>query len=154
MLSANNGIAKGKPSSSGSSHPASGCFLRLTAPPVFAAVASQYGRLLDRAVEQCDYENGPPISAELREFAVRLGQLGAGARDVIELHSHVLDSKLASLPRARGYVEEGRLLVLELMGHLLSYYRTECMRAGSGPQRNGNPDAFSAEKANRGSAYE
>jgi hypothetical protein len=106
-----------------------------------------YADLLDKAVRRREFENGPGVYAELRELAVRLGRLGAGARDVIELHAGALDAKTAAAtaPVAQIYVEEGRLLVLELMGHLLSYYRTECLQAGG--------DGLAPAGANRGNGH-
>ena len=49
----------------------------------------------------------------------------AGPRDVVELHTTALKRRLSSagVEQAEAYTEEGRLLVLELMGNLVSYYR-------------------------------
>ena len=54
-----------------------------------------------------------------------MGFLKAGPRDVVEIHSTTLKRKSsqATPQKAQAYAEEGRLLVLELMGCLASYYR-------------------------------
>ena len=62
----------------------------------------------------------------LYNIAEELGYLRAGPRDVVELHSSALKRKtgVVSHVKAQAYVEEGRVTLLELMGHLVSYYRT------------------------------
>jgi hypothetical protein len=67
----------------------------------------------------------------LEKLNKRLGRLRAGACDLIELHARVLDEKLASAPSrlTRAYGEEGRFLLLELMGRLLSTYRSAFLQA-------------------------
>lgn len=52
------------------------------------------------------------------------------ARDLIEVHLQAMrDRSQHNTPKKlQAYFEEGRLLLLELMGHLASYYRS--MAAG------------------------
>ena len=57
------------------------------------------------------------------------------------MHSAALKQKVRGAPpaKAQAYVEEGRLMLLELMGHLASYYR---IRLPAGEVRgNVNPAA-------------
>lgn len=88
------------------------------------AMAGEYARLLDVAVEARTHrvvrEN-----EDLRTLAQGLGFHGATPRDVVQLHTRALRSRLPGSEGVRGqaYVEEGRVLVLELMGHLASWYR-------------------------------
>lgn len=119
-----------KPSSSPPQRGSLNKSLRNTAPELFADLARHYGALLDLAVDQRIHEN-KSFSTELADLSARLVRLQAGARDIIELHARVLEDKLASLsPLLKGvYVEEGRLVVLELMGRLLSAYRTAFLQA-------------------------
>ncbi len=111
--------------------------LRRVAPDLFRTLAARYGELLERTVDQRVYARESALTEGLREMSVRLGRLQAAPRDVIDLHSHALEVQLAAAPArlAAVYVEEGRLLVLELMGHLLSYYRRECLQAGRSSER-------------------
>jgi len=114
--------------------------LRKTAPEFFAELVRHYVALLDEAVDQRIHQ-GEPLSAELGDLSARLIQLRASARDVIELHARALDDKLTTAPQrlARTYVEEGRFVVLELMGRLLSDYRTAFLQttqqSGQGSSR-------------------
>lgn len=104
--------------------------LRKTAPERFAELVRLYVALLDEAVDQRIHQ-GEPLSAEFGDLSARLRQLRASARDVIELHARALDDKLTTVPQrmARMYMEEGRFVVLELMGRLLSDYRTAFLQA-------------------------
>ena len=95
-------------------------------PDTFNQVVQHYGDLMDLALEQQAYKVEHDISGKLRTIAEELGSFKAGPRDVVELHSSALKIKTnaASHAKAQAYAEEGRMMVLQLMGHLASYYRT------------------------------
>ena len=91
-------------------------------PEAFGALGVDYGRLLVAYVA-----SGPrnrPV-ALMQPIADRLGGLGAGPRDLVDLHLDTLDRLTAGAgeARARPLVIEGRLLALEMMGLLVDYYR-------------------------------
>jgi DNA-binding response OmpR family regulator len=94
-------------------------------PEVFNELAERYEELMDLALEQRAYKVEHNISERLRSLAERVGFLKAGPRDVVEIHSYALKRKTREVApaRAQAYVEEGRLMLLELMGYLVSYYR-------------------------------
>lgn len=100
--------------------------LRQIIPKLFSKMLQRYGGLMELALEQQAYRVEHDISESLRSIAEELGDLKAGPRDVVELHSSALKRKTAatSHAKAQAYVEEGRLMMLELMGYLVSYYRT------------------------------
>jgi hypothetical protein len=106
--------------------------LRESLPDLFAELAQGYGDLIERALEQRHYKVTHPLSEELRDLSERLGVLKAGPRHVIEIHHAVLTAKRQGAPPARvqAYLEEGRLLLLELLGDLVSYYRRYSLGAG------------------------
>lgn len=99
--------------------------IKTISPSAFNELTSIYGRLLEQSLEaqalRVDYD----IPGQLRRLAETMGFLRAGPRDVTEVHTEVLavKSKDVSSARARAFVEEGRFLVLELMGHMVSFYR-------------------------------
>ncbi len=99
--------------------------LREGFPAEFSALRARYEETLDLALEQKTFQVEHPITKELRDIAERLTTLRSGPRDVIELHTSAVQTKTASAApaRARAIVEEGRITVLELMGHLASMYR-------------------------------
>jgi len=99
---------------------------RQAVPDTFNQVVQHYGDLMDLALEQQAYKVEHDISGKLRTIADELGSFKAGPRDVVEIHSSALRKKTsqANHARAQAYAEEGRMMVLQLMGHLASYYRT------------------------------
>lgn len=99
--------------------------LRIQLPAVFAEVVQRYQALLDQALERRAFRVEPPISVELRNLAQQLGLHRAVPRDVLDLHLTALKTRTgaAAAGRAQAYAEEGRILVLELMGYLAAYYR-------------------------------
>jgi CheY-like chemotaxis protein len=103
--------------------------LRKTHPEAFETLLEQYGELLDLALEQRQYKVEHSIPERLRAMAGWLGSLRAGPRDVVDFHSSALRNRTAGVlrPQAQAYVEEGRVMVLQLMGYLVSYYRIQSM---------------------------
>jgi len=99
--------------------------LREGMPHVFSEQVQHYGDLMDLALEQRAYKVEHGVSTRLRSVSERIGFLKAGPRDIVEIHAATLRQKIkgAAPQKAQAYIEEGRLMVLELMGHLASYYR-------------------------------
>lgn len=108
--------------------------LRTSRPDDFCELVVIYEDLLDRVMDRLTYRISDPLSETLIDLAERIGGLGAGPRDVVEIHGTALRHKTAGMTttKARGLADEGRLLVLELMGHLVSFYRRR-RRQQSGP---------------------
>lgn len=99
--------------------------LQESLPDVFDELVESYGKLLDLALEQRVFKVDCNISEQLRNLGDKLGFLKASPRDAIEIHTKVLKEKSQDVPivKAQAYVAEGRLMVLELMGYLASFYR-------------------------------
>ncbi len=100
--------------------------LRERSAEVFASLHAEYGLLLDRYLEALGVEQPPP-RRDINALAERLGDQGAGPRDLIDLHIHVVTDKCADAHpnRARAYTANGRLLALEVMGNLVDYFRAK-----------------------------
>ena len=81
---------------------------------------------MDLALEQRSFRVEHNLSERLRSMAESIGFLKAGPRDVVQIHSTALKRRRsqATPQKAQAYAEEGRLMVLELMGCLTAYYRT------------------------------
>lgn len=92
---------------------------------IFVEMVQQYAHFLDLALEQRAYKVEHNISEQLRNLANKLGFLKASPRDVIDIHTRALRDKTqnSTVAKAQAYITEGRLMVLELMGYLTSYYR-------------------------------
>jgi len=99
--------------------------LHRAAPALFLRLVQAYEALMDEAVEERIFRRGQTLSDPLRAIATQLGANAAGPRDVVAIHCEALRSKTTDVPVAKAavYQEESRMLLVELMGHLVSYYR-------------------------------
>ncbi len=99
--------------------------LRQRLPEVFEYALHRYGSLLDEALQSRIHRTQLPPRA-LRELGEFLGSGWATPRDLIDIHLQAIRQRSAQSPpkKLQAYVEEGRLLLLELMGHLASFYRS------------------------------
>jgi hypothetical protein len=89
-------------------------------------IVEHYRTLLDTALHRKAYRGqGEGLTDDLRLLAERLGDLGAGPREVTEVHARALRHAVRGVTaaKAQALLGEGRLLALELMGNLASYYR-------------------------------
>jgi CheY-like chemotaxis protein len=100
--------------------------MRDAMPAEFKRLAQAYTEILGNALDQRAYHLDHKTSQALQDLADELGALSAGPRDVIDLHVIALKERLthANREQAAAVSEEGRLLVLELMGHVVTYYRS------------------------------
>ena len=106
--------------------------LSKVAPEKFDDWVQRYEGVLEQALEQRAFKVHYHTGETLRALAEELGFLKAGPRDVVELHVAALQAKTRTAPNARSaaYAEEGRLMVLELMGYLADYYRYRALGNG------------------------
>lgn len=100
--------------------------LRESSPDEYTSAVAAYTQVLQIALEHRLHKETNGCGSALRALSDRLGFLRTGPRDVIEIHTTALRALVNSAPpaRANAYVEESRLALLELMGNLVSYYRT------------------------------
>lgn len=98
--------------------------LRERAPDVFSSLKKEYGSLMDEYLEALGF-NTPPPRRRISELANRIGEIGCGPRDVVDIHMQTVMEKSSNAhpKRARAYTLEGRLLAIELMGNLVDFYR-------------------------------
>jgi PAS domain S-box-containing protein len=113
-----------------------------SAPHLFTQLVETYAALLERALAQRIYKMEDDLTPDLRAMAEQLGKLHAGPRDVVELHTHGLRHKTerSNPTKGQAYVEEGHILVLQLMGYLLAYYRVRCTKPNRVTTRPDNED--------------
>ncbi|PDW01627.1 PAS domain-containing protein [Candidatus Viridilinea mediisalina] len=99
--------------------------LRQRNPSTFGEAVAIYHELLDVALMR---QRGIPDAAPesgLRNLGDYLGIQAATPRDVVEIHLAGVRSAGTGAPpiKQQAYLEEGRLMVLELMGYLAGHYR-------------------------------
>lgn len=95
--------------------------LKTRIPDIFTELQERYLEVLTSFVEQRIYKVESELSSSIKIFVEQLGYLEATPRDLIELHT----TSLKQLPskKSKAYLVEGRFLLLELMGRLVTYYR-------------------------------
>lgn len=100
--------------------------LRMQWPQDFEVLSSEYGAVLDRVLDVAGQGDDAEVTERIDRIVDRLGSLSAGPRDVIDLHKAAIASRVDAVPakKALAYVDEGRLILLKLMGQLVSYYRS------------------------------
>jgi CheY-like chemotaxis protein len=125
--------------------------LRESLPDLFDELVQHYCDLLDQALEQRVYKVNYQLAESLRALGDQLGFIKAGPRDVVQIHHAALLIKAANVTvsKARAYIEEGRMLILELMGNLVSYYRNYTLSV-----REGNTSDSRKGKAGRRGTHE
>jgi FixJ family two-component response regulator len=98
--------------------------LREAMPETFEELVHRYGNLLDTVLEQ-DVSEEYNISEELSGIGTQLGALNVEAADVVAIHTEAFKRRLRDdrSQRAQAYMRESRLMVIELMGKLVSFYR-------------------------------
>lgn len=95
----------------------------------FTELTGGYSRLLKQYVtSQAKGERAP--RAPMEYLATRLGDIGAGPKDLIDLHRGALEDGNTSenFRESNSFVMEGRLFALEMMGLLVNYYRVGSRR--------------------------
>lgn len=99
--------------------------LRESAPERFNDMVRHYGDLMELALEQRGYKVDHDLSEKLQDLAEQLGFLNAGPRDVVDVHAAAMKQELkgANPQKARAHLDDGQLMVVELMGRLVSHYR-------------------------------
>ncbi len=105
--------------------------LRESVPQLFEQAVQDFAEMLDAALERQVYKQveGTRLAQTLtrpRRLAEQLGAMNAGPRDVIDIYMTAwrLRSHAAHPRKAQAYTDEGRLLALELMGYLVSFYHS------------------------------
>ncbi len=99
--------------------------LREAAPDIFDGMVERYTLLLDKAIERQILKTRSSNGQEIRRMAEEMGAFFAGPKDVLDLHMQGLKRRCDAQPPAKIKVltDEGRFLMIELMGHLVSFYR-------------------------------
>jgi hypothetical protein len=103
--------------------------LRTTHPTLFEEMVAQYSEWINLMMEERGYRVDNNVNEKLREMSERLGFLQAGPRDIVEIHTAAIKSHIEGLAplKAKAAIEEARLMIVELMGYLTSFYRTYAM---------------------------
>lgn len=105
--------------------------------PDYQCLLREYRTMLDRAFEGRLYRDNTELTSQLQALAKKLAACRASARDVVRMHSLALEEITRTIEpiKAKAYLQEGHLAVLELMGYLADHYR----RALASPEATNAP---------------
>ncbi len=94
-------------------------------PEIFNEFVASFEKFLDLAIEKRVFQANNNLSTELRIMSEKLGFIRAGPRDVIDIFVVALENKSTdvNVEKAKAFMEEGRILMIQLMGHMISFYR-------------------------------
>lgn len=97
--------------------------LKKSMPGIFNELVDRYEKIIERSLDSDDIKH--VISEELRLMGEELSMLKAGPSDVMEIHSIAMKhrGKIDDLENTQKFTEKGRIMVLELMGYMVTYYR-------------------------------
>lgn len=95
-------------------------------PDKFLEFTNQFERLLEQSLENKTFKPDVDCSKDLYALSKDLGSFNSGPRDAIDIYLSALKKKNDEnpKPKIKEYAEEGRQLILELMGFLVSFYRS------------------------------
>jgi len=99
--------------------------LKDTVPDLFSNLVLDYSNILDKFLEKKNYEDDVDVSKELQKYSETLGSLKASARDIIDIHNSTINSlsKSGTYQKTKEYTNEGRFVLIELLGYLAMFYR-------------------------------
>ena len=94
-------------------------------PHLFSRAVEEYCLLLDQALLSRHGSSNVVHEGDLRGLGEQLGVQMATPRDLVAIHLAAIRAVSIDAPptRQQAYLGEGRLMLLELMGHLAAYYR-------------------------------
>lgn len=103
---------------------------------LFTELVQAYIRLLEEYHELSAIRQDKPRDA-MERLITGLGEVGAGPRDLLDVHVAALDAIFDNSPQKPGaaLLVEARLLALEMMGLLVDYYRVGLRRPRIGRGR-------------------
>ncbi len=111
--------------------------LKASRPVDFNELLGSYQDILRKSLTEQMLKGEHSLAEPLKTLSERLGYLNAGPRDVIDLHMAAFKTVVSEMPEPKADVmtDESRLLVLEVMGYLVNYYRNYSIGFGDSPER-------------------
>ena len=99
--------------------------LKESSPLTFNEFTEKFEQVLKLHIENNLYKTDINTGNKLKALATGFGKINAGPKDIVEVYSTVLKSKIdhSNMKASQTYVDEGRFVLLEIMGYLVNYYR-------------------------------
>lgn len=99
-------------------------------PDVASRLKDLMSFLLEQALEKRGFKvETNDVSRQLRQMAHEFGRFNGGPRDVVRVYVHALQEKISGIQaqKAQAYTDEGRMLLVELMGYMTAFYQARCL---------------------------
>lgn len=95
------------------------------APGAFDEAVERHLHILGLSIDEQIHRVDHKVRDRLRTFAEELGRLRATPRDLIEIHSRTLEkgAPQSSRKAEAAYIDEARMILVQAMGYLASFYR-------------------------------
>jgi len=99
--------------------------LWITYPDEFNRFVEAYAIILTDQIESRIFKISIENPNQVKELAIKFGFLKAGPKDIIKVHKEALKKIVSDSTALKTYYikEESRILLLEIFGYLLMYYR-------------------------------
>jgi len=110
--------------------------LKTADPDKFSGFVEHYEQLIEVALDQRAFKVKHDLTGQLNLLAEELGSYSAVPRDAVDIHTTAVNQKATNVLPGKAEIvsEEARYLLVELMGHLCSYYRRHCSSLGVSQQ--------------------
>ncbi len=98
---------------------------------LFEQFVADYQAALTKSLEAITYKDQPEVSDQMRILATKLGDMQASPKDVIDIHSVALTRACKGKTKAveEATTDEGRIMVVQLMGYMCRHYRNRLLVA-------------------------
>ncbi|MEM9445533.1 MAG: response regulator [Verrucomicrobiota bacterium] len=107
--------------------------LHHSAPQEWEALIDRYADVLDLAIEIRAYKVEADLSESLTDLAEQIGFLKGTPRDVIRIHTAAIKRKQSfNEIKNNVYMEEGKYCLIQLLGQLVLFYRTNSLGTSNG----------------------
>ncbi|HEY9682002.1 MAG TPA: response regulator [Oculatellaceae cyanobacterium] len=95
----------------------------------FDQFVEDYGEIVSKAMEEMAFKTTDQVPGRLRILAEQLGELHAGPKDVIDVHSSAMRQLSKKMTKVKEHAlnNEGRIMLVHLMGYLSLYYRNRLL---------------------------
>ncbi len=99
--------------------------LRLHSTDTFEHYVQRFADLLELALESHAFKVRYNLTETMQSMSEELGFMRVGPRDLVDIYAAALKAKKDKVGRRkyRALAEEGRMLLLEIMGYMVTFYR-------------------------------
>jgi DNA-binding NarL/FixJ family response regulator len=107
-------------------------------PEYFRECLEEFGAIVEISMESKLFKAGYQAAERMTELAHKLVAVQAGPRDIVEMFTVFMDDKRSTITKQRfnAFMNEGKMVLLQLMGEVAGIYRNMSLGAWSSSQGN------------------